>query len=879
MILTCALIFLAFLITGMAPFGASALLYRDGQNQMADLFCWYKDVLEGKASIDYSFAKSLGGSNFAVFAYYLLSPFSLLVVFFEKKDIATFIDVLYVIKTAIASVTAAYYLSRRFRPEGKLRSAAAVILAVSYALSPFFIYQSSNIMWLDGAYLLPLILAGVEKVIEGKKSTLLMVSLAMALCFNWYTGVIDVMASGIWLLFETVRRSVSSGEDSGDFPGGAKTVIKIFLRYILSCVCSAVLSAAVLIPTLYMLSERTYGKADMSMLTDLSFIGPVIDVIPNYSFGLISMKGCASLFAGSLVLIGIILLFVAGTKNLKEKAVYGVFLLFTVMSFYWKPLVTIFSMLREVESFWYRYGYVGILFLIIVSASFYLDGSFEKIKAWMPAVAAAAYIVVAEAVALLMPDTVPEQLFVFSIEQMTDTRIDYAVVPLVSKIIFPLLIGAVMVIVILARKEKGWFRNVLSLILAVLVISELFLGNLILTQKVSVADGANELKDYIRRELALLEAVPDSSFNRRIQTTYHGTNSTDYLYASYNEPMAYGFNSVTSFVSDPEQDTIGFIDRAGYAGYKDTLTVTRSENIALDSLLGVKYVMLPADDTNTTGLDFIAGIEGFKNIYSNPYAMPVAFKYNGNGSYDSGSSDRALYLSEILEHLSGKVDGLFTPLEYESETEGSSFTFRPVLPGDFDTAKNIILADFSTDSDEKAVININGRFFTDYFRFLAPKQVSVPVEDGTCEVNIVFNNDNVGNNLAVKASFYVLSLTRLDEISKNARLNCASRQVIENSYARFEVADAKEGESLFMSIPYERGWTITLNGKAAECDLIGGTLMSVPLDEGMNVVELSYEVPLKKTALYISIGGVVLFLLILIAEELILTKNNRGELE
>ena len=593
------------------------------------------------------------------------------------------------------------------------------------------------------------------------------------------------------------------------------------------------------------------------------------------------MKGNASLFAGSLVLIGIVLLFIAGMKNIKEKITYGVFLLFTVMIFYWKPLVMIFSMLREVESFWYRYGYVGIFFLIFIAASFYLDGRYEKLKAWMPAVAGGAFVVLALVIALIMPDTIPEQLFVFSIEQLTDTRIDYDMVPLISKIIFPVLIAAVMVFVILARKEKDWFRNVLSLLLAILVISEVFLGNLILTQKVSVPDGSKELREYIRRETALLDAVPDSSFARRIQTTYHGTNSTDYLYASYNEPMAYGFNSVTSFVSDPEQNSIDFIDRAGYAGYKDTLTVTRSENIALDSLLGVKYVMLSADDDNSTGLEFIAGIEEFKNMFGNPYAFPVAFKYDGSGSFDSDKTLSPEYLNDLFIRLFGDGSEVFSPLECESEAEGNEFVFRPVIPEAFDAGKNIIFADFSTNADEKqtAVININGNFFSDYFRFLAPRQVTVPVKDGGAEVRIVFNDADLGNNLAVKGSFYVLDLTKLDGLTKTAKLNCAYRQIVENGYARFDVADAKEGQSLFMSIPYERGWTLTVNGVKKDCDLIAGTLMSVPLDEGMNVVELDYEVPLKQTALYISIGGVVLFLAVLIAEELILTKKNKGEQE
>ena len=90
---TAIVILVVFAIFGMAPFGPHSLLYRDGEIQMIDLFCWYKDVLSGKSSIDYTFTKSLGGSNFSVFTYYLASPLSLLIVFFNKSQTPLFMNI------------------------------------------------------------------------------------------------------------------------------------------------------------------------------------------------------------------------------------------------------------------------------------------------------------------------------------------------------------------------------------------------------------------------------------------------------------------------------------------------------------------------------------------------------------------------------------------------------------------------------------------------------------------------------------------------------------------------------------------------------------------------------------------------------------------
>ena len=199
---TVIIVLIVFAIFGMAPFGDHGLLYRDGEIQMVDLFCWYKDVLTGKSSITYTFTKSLGGSNFSVFTYYLASPLSLLVVFFNKSDVPLFINILFILKAAIAALFMGIYLTYRFEPDTKSKYFVSVILSVSYALNPFFITQSSNTMWLDGAYMLPLILMGAEKIARGKKSYLLIITAALAICFNWYSGIIDLMFGCFWFIFE-----------------------------------------------------------------------------------------------------------------------------------------------------------------------------------------------------------------------------------------------------------------------------------------------------------------------------------------------------------------------------------------------------------------------------------------------------------------------------------------------------------------------------------------------------------------------------------------------------------------------------------------------------------------------------------------------------
>lgn len=847
MLTTAFVVLLSFIVLGFAPFGDQAFLYKDGQQQMIDLYCWYKDALAGKSSIDYTFTKYLGGSNFAVFSYYLASPFSLLIVFFRKEQASLFMNILFLLKTSTAALSAAYYLFRRFSPKATPKYALTIILAVSYALSQYMISQSSNMMWLDGVYMLPLILAGVEKIVSEKKSSLFIVSAALALCFNWYTGIINLMFAGFWLLFESVRTAIAANSKSG-----LKKFLFSLMRFALASVCSMLISAVVLLPTLSMLSGRSYGKSGIGMLFDFSFIGFIPDVISNYAFGVISVKGSVSLFAGTFILIGIVLLFTSAAKALKEKILYGVFLVIVILMFYWQPLVSLFSMLRTVDTFWYRYSYVGIFALIYLAAVFYLGSEVKKINLWIPPVVAVVFSVIV----FLMSDpgtyTTAEVLLTSELSDILGIDPDYNTIPVIAKIIFPIIISLIFSLTVSLSNKKNANLRAATALLSVIVITELTYGQMVLG-KIYSTDDTPFIEAYTSNELALLQNIDDPSFYRVVQTTYHSSHHT--LAASYSEPMAYGFNSVSAFVSAPDENSIAFLDRAGYKSYYDTIPVTISENLALDSLLSVRYVMLASGDENTEGLDKICGTEGFKDLYSNPYAVPAAFVISKTGGYESQSTVPAGYLNDMYRHLSGIEKDIFTPILPDSASADQN-TYHYSLTVDNDSAY-ILYANFVTNTDTGAKLYINGEEYTSYSMEMAPSMVRIKTINGKAEAELVFNEDQSGTAVT-DAQFYVLDLEALEEATNAIKAKAASQISISDGHCVFEIDNADEGESLFTSIPYNAGWTVTRNGQKTGFDLTGDTFITVPLEKGSNVIEMTYKVPHKSSGILATAAGLVM---------------------
>ena len=844
---TCVLICLVFAAGGFVPFGNKALLYNDGAIQMIDLFNWYKSVLTGNSSIDYTLTKSLGGSNFSVFTYYLASPLSLLVVFFDRAQAPLFMNLLYLLKASLASAFMSIYLVNRFGASGRSKCAVTVLLSVSYGLGHYMISQCCNTMWLDGVYMLPLILTECERVVKGKRIWRLSLVLALAVCFNWYSGLIDMLFTGFWFIFDLARNMLPVRENR------MRGILTAVLRFSEACICALLMSGAILIPTLLKLSGRTYGRGGLTLLTDIGMIGSVKDTILSYPFGMMSQQGSVSLFAGSFVLLGIGLLFIAGSQTLKEKILYGILLVFTVLIFIWQPLVALFSMLRYVESFWYRYSYVGIFALVYLAGAFYLESSRKRLKVWMPLAVSGAFSVIVILLILVFPRRIEDMVFFYSLGLIMPVTDSNALL-ILCKIIFPLLLSLLLCMAAMSDKNSHKLRPASSALICLAAAAELLCGQFVLSALYST-DNAGYISDYMRNEEALLGTVDDSTCYRIMQTSYHSSHNAD-LAASYNEPMSFGFKSITSFVSDPDEDTVFFMDRCGYAAHAETITVTTSENLAADSLLGVKYVILPSGSTESTGLQYMDGIESFKDIYVNPYSFPVAFTYEGTGDFEDQSLCPALYLNAMYGRLTG-TDDIFTPVNVSESKDGNAVTYTVELGENFDRDRYILYADLPTDGEIPSTLMVNGEPLTPYAQFLAPSMVRISTEQDTVEVTLM-PDDPEQAMVVTDAQFYLLDLDLLAQASQTADSRAVTDLVLEDGKGSFTVEDGHKGDSLFVSVPYEDGWTVTLNGREITCDRIGDALMSIPLEDGVNKIEMNYTLPHKYTGIIMSLSGIVL---------------------
>lgn len=117
-------------------------------------------------------------------------------------------------------------------------------------------------------------------------------------------------------------------------------------------------------------------------------------------------------------------------------------------------------------------------------------------------------------------------------------------------------------------------------------------------------------------------------------------------------------------------------------------------------------------------------------------------------------------------------------------------------------------------------------------------------------------------------------LTDADMLNDTDKLqqNSADSFAISNSGFQAEIHSSKESLALF-TVPYESGWTATVNGEPVEIEQADFGFMAVAVGAGNNHIEFTYHTPGFAVALCITGGGIVLYLGYLIWNRRLTKKN------
>ena len=865
-LVTAAIYWLVMLLGDYVPFGINTPAVTDAKLQYLDLFAYYRDVLTGQNSAVYTFSNTLGGGAAAIWAYYLASPFNLLVLLFEKDRMNLFLEVLITVKLSAASAAFAWFIGRRFRE--RVRGGMTLLLAVSYGLMQYMTAQGSNVMWLDGVILLPFIVLGIHNAVSSRRFRLreLAVPAALSVLANWYTGGINYLFSTVWFLYEVLRGQGTA--DAGRGPderngSGARRTSSAAGKYLAGMGTGLLLAAVLFLPNVIALREGKAGSWNpFAYAWPLGLRGNPLSVIRSYRIGEMSDISRASFFSGTLAAFGTAAYFYSDRVRAREKLAILVPGLTAWLACFWYPLFYVFSLFMRNTSYWYRFGYLGCFVLLYCAAywcgSLPRKGGFRSRKRWavIPKAGGTCLVLV-----LLSQKVWPQG-------GSGSTRAAIFMLLAVTVFMGYLYAPDRALKVLEAPGSIAKHRKILAVLLVALGLWEAFLETRAILN-IYHTDTAQEYAAYSREAQAQIEALREydrAGFYRVSQTAARITN-IDGLTGAYLDAMAYRYASISGYTSCPENIQIEFLDRLGYRKEYDSFNIVNTSFLPADSLLGVRYILSPYKVPGLIEVPEL-GSHNTKAVYANPYALPMALLPDsiGRSPEETEEGDPFAFTEALYSSLSGEKANLWIRAEKEKSYERGITTWKLKVPARegagyclYGNLPWLFEADYDDpkwwdDAQEQGRLTVADGWAFGYGGWLSPSVFYIPVsEDGTAQITL----ETDGEPQLRDEQFYALDLERFGQLTAKIRekTGAAVRDLLISNGKISCTVYAQKGQKLVLGVPASKGWSARVNGQKVRIEDFEGCLAQIPLVPGENHIKMQYRVPGLGAGILLSAAG------------------------
>ncbi|WP_203664025.1 YfhO family protein [Lacticaseibacillus sp. 53-4] len=830
-----------YIATKVWPFGNNSIMTVDMGQQYIDYYSYYRQTLFGHpGQFFYAFNKALGGDALGIWAYYLMSPFNLILLLFPQSALDLAITVMTLAKYAAAGAAMGLYVKRHGGDWPWV-----VGFATAYALSGWALANQLNLMWLDAAVFLPMIALGVDTLIKRLRPWPFLGWLTLAIITNYYMAYMTVLFIVGYFGLRLIEARLSLRQSlraCGRFAGAG--------------LLAGGLSAWLLLPTVFQLgqSKGTYTETHIRWThfdtTPLQQLGKFF--AGSFSYGQMP-SGQANIFIGGIALIGFLLYFFTKEIRWQEKVYAFLFTAFLAVSLSWSPLDLLWHGMQYPVWYPYRFSFVVCF--------------------WMMALAWRAL--------RLRPNgiTVPQlllSLVVFTALDLTVflRRAQYPY--LTTNTIWLTIILDALALVGLAMLSDRRPAFAIGVCLLMLVDAG---SNAVLTLNQLSYISHSDYHTYteaLRSGIAAAKAhVGDD--DRIGKTTLR----------SKNDPMQVGYLGTDQFTSMMEPaapkffGAIGQSAGDGFVAYTDGTVIT-------DALLDLKgfitprldaplSIFLPQVSARPDLFDYnqVAQTTAF-TVYENPYAPGLGFVASNRILKTTlMASEPVINQERILAALSGgqTVPDLFTaqplsPMAVHGGTvSANNVTKKPVAK------QTTVTYTFTASTTDPYYLQI-GANFTDNLVSLTQNGRSVPIYDTFRDrelLNVTPSAPGKKQTLVFtlskdSADFGDLRLFSLDMSKTAVQLNALKDQAwqLTNRTDRGLTATAtatSKHQVLMTSIPYAAGWRVKVDGQPVKVKKVLGYLMAIPLTKGQHDITMTYTPPYFWPGVLISLVAIGLLLL------------------
>lgn len=817
----------------ITPFGENSLTLVDSVHQYLPFFSELRNKLLNEGSLLYTWNVALGSNFVSLAAYYLMSPFNLVLLLFGKEQITTVTCFLMCLKIALTAVAMVHFLS--YKDGEKKRNFLIVAISVAYALSNYVIGYNWNTMWLDCIMIFPLIMLGFQRMLEEQDPKLYVLSLFYALYCNYYIGYIICLFMVLWF-----------------FAYGHKTVKRFFvngIRFAVYSLLSGGMAAFILLPAYHGIMATAagdmaipqgtwYGNIFVMLRQLLVFTKPITNQIYD---------GGVNLYCGMLAILTMFLYLFVKEHPWKKFRKY-VLLVLLVISFNHQTLNYIWHGMHDQYGIPNRFSFVFIFVLLIMA--------YDAVQK------------VAEIdICFVISSVLLAVAFVFACKQQAGDTIQKFAVPVslamlviygvtcclrtskkITHATYISVIGSVCLVELVANAAYGFMDNGYCHYMQYYETSPAVTAANVRVRELAEEEQAG----FYRSELMNYKVLDEASW--------------------HNMPSVSTFNST---VMGPVVTTMGKL--GFYTGANEFLY--RGYTPFTNAIFNIRYLLERPGDLNNFDYDYKETVDNV-SIYENPYPTSIGFAVSNNVKEWDQSRYTAMVAQNTLAYDMTGYGGFFQDeypvISVTSDTakvsyENNQVSFTPNASG----AMYFMLS-FTADHAGDYYVNCRGNYVTKIRFYKNGQEIAYDryqiqifhlgqLEAGDY-VSIEYEYSNVSGSEV--APFYVATFhpEAFENVYRELTNHMLDVETVKDGYI-YGTIEMPEDKTLFTSIPYDEGWTVKVDGKKVDYYKVAGAFIGVDMDAGTHTVEFSYMPQGMLPGILISIICMVLLMLALQVEK------------
>lgn len=793
---------------GIYPFGEKMYLRSDCYHQYAPFHMELYDKLMHGESLTYSWDIGLGMNFSALYSYYLASPVNWLIGMVSKNHIIEYMNVLIVVKTALCSLTFNHYICKHFNT----KKFSACAFGICYALSSYFAAFSWNLMWLDCLVLLPLIMLGLERLVKSRKCYLYCISLGFAILSNYYIGIMLCIYSVLYFF------ALLYSDDSKKNFSYYVQRIKSFALYSL---LAGGFAAVSIMPAYAALSSTASG--DFNFPTTVVNYFSVFDMISRSLINVdpaIFSAHDPNLFCTIAIFILIPLYFVNPKIKTNEKIAKGALLGIFLVSFNTNIPNYIWHGFHYPNSLPCRESFIYIFLILTMAyeALYYIKETTTKQIASSFAGALALFLAIEK---LMVSDSYSAMIIYLSVT---------------------FLIFYTFVIVLL--KSNNYRQSIISYLLIIVVISEAYVN----LDKTSLSTSD---RDYYVRDNKAIETVLNIAKEQDEDLFYRVEK---YDRKTKNDGAWIGYHSASTFSSTANAGVSEFYGAVGLEESTNALAYYGHTPLT-ESLLSVKYVLSNTKREDTSNAQLFAESSSIY-LYKNTHTLPIGFMLPGNLEEEWDLTDSNPF----------EVQNSFARLVLNDNTRTMYHRLYVESDNSVNLQEETSFFIYVTTSLDKITVECHmpdGTTTSKSFSSMTHKHI---LDLGTYPEGTVISVKSADKEVE-SIQFYAYSYDDSVFVDVYNQLSQNSIQLSEFSDTSLSGTVTAAADGLFFtSIPYDKGWTVIVDGKKVSSKAFKDAFVSFELSAGTHEISFSYTPAGLNIGIVLSVFSALIFIMLMIVD-------------